>query len=218
MLLLLMLMLLLLLLLLMSLLLLLLLQEFICFCLHIQPHMIVLVVVAVCFTGLLRGVERPQGFTCAWSRPAFSLVTAESPSVATSRWENRVVPQAMVVVRPVRIFFGREMADVLCAALRGTATHLLWTARATGAGDSRTTARHGWLRHTGRSAGEAPQFRSPPAEVPAPSLLPPLLRPAPPLAPSTSLTPLHLSLPRSLAKPLSGGSSGSAQEWARFYR
>ena len=112
---------------------------------HIQPHMIVLVVVAVCFTGLLRGVERPQGFTCAWSRPAFSLVTAESPSVATSRWENRVVPQAMVVVRLLRIFFVREMADVLVyAALPGSALHFPRAARATGAGDSRTTARHGW--------------------------------------------------------------------------
>ena len=99
--------------------------------------------VTVCFTGLLRGCRTSPGFSCARSRLASSLVTAESPSVASSRWENRVVPQAMVVVRLLCIFFVREMADVLVyAALPGSALHFPRAAR--GAGDSRTTARHGW--------------------------------------------------------------------------
>ena len=77
-----------------------------------QLHMFVLVVAAVCCSGLLAGVEHPQAFTFARSRLAFSLVTAGSPSVATSPWENWVIPQAMGVVCLHRIFLGREMADV----------------------------------------------------------------------------------------------------------
>ena len=235
------------------------LQEFICFCLHRQLHMSVLEVVAEFFTGLLRGVERPQAFTCARSRLASSLVTAESPSVATSCWENRVVPQAMGVVRLLRIFFVREMADVLVyAALPGSALHFPRAARATGAGDSRTTARHGWSPTVPRisritaetdirlprelSSGPdttsfllSTQLRSPPAEATQlrspPAAATQLRGPSqnqsevPALFSHLSYAPLPLSLPPPLlrrsiscSRPLSGGSSGSAQEWVRFYR
>ena len=204
-----------------------------------------------------QGCRTSPGFFCARSRLASSLVTAESPSVASSRWENRVVPQAMVVVRLLRIFFVREMADVLVyAALPGSALHFPRAAR--GAGDSRTTARHGWSPTVPRisritaetdirlprelSSGPdttsfllSTQLRSPPAEATQlrspPAAATQLRGPSqnqsevPALFSHLSYAPLPLSLPPPLlrrsiscSRPLSGGSSGSAQEWVRFYR